>query len=121
MDCFQKCCEKILKKSQRSGIQKIGQKLVTKFLRGEMQYKSKVHFLHDPLDFFPEVNLGSVSEEQGERFHQDLKDTEKRYQGRWDTYMLADYCWSLKRDFPLIQHKRKSKKRSFFESFASVD
>jgi len=32
----------------------------------------KVHFLHSHLDYFPE-NLGAMSEEQGERFHQDLK------------------------------------------------
>ncbi|GFT65630.1 hypothetical protein TNCV_3339121 [Trichonephila clavipes] len=32
----------------------------------------KVHFLHSDLDYFPE-SLGAVSEEQGERFHQDIK------------------------------------------------
>ena len=32
----------------------------------------KVHFLHSHLDRFPE-NLGDVSDEQGERFHQDIK------------------------------------------------
>ncbi|GFV91345.1 uncharacterized protein TNCV_898621 [Trichonephila clavipes] len=43
----------------------------------------KVHFLHSHLDYFPE-NLGAVSEEQGERFHQDIKEMERRYQGRWN-------------------------------------
>lgn len=57
----------------------------------------KLHFLHSHLDFFP-ANLGAVSEEQGERFHQDIKDMEQRYQGRWNANMLADYCWMLKRD-----------------------
>ena len=32
----------------------------------------KVHYLHCHLDHFPE-NLGDLSEEQGERFHQDIK------------------------------------------------
>jgi len=41
----------------------------------------KVHFLHSHLDYFPE-NFGAFSEEQGERFHQDIKVIEKRYQGR---------------------------------------
>lgn len=36
----------------------------------------KLHFLHLHIDFFLE-NLGDVSEEQGERFHQDIKDMEK--------------------------------------------
>ena len=31
----------------------------------------KVHFLHLHLAFFPE-NLGAVSDEQGEQFHQDI-------------------------------------------------
>jgi len=35
----------------------------------------KLHFLASHLDYFP-PNLGAVSEEQGERFHQDLKDVE---------------------------------------------
>ena len=32
----------------------------------------KIHYLHSHLDKFPE-NLGDYSEEQGERFHQDIK------------------------------------------------
>ena len=30
-------------------------------------------------------NLGAVSDEQDERFHQDIATMEERYQGRWDT------------------------------------
>ena len=37
----------------------------------------KVHFLNSHLEYFPE-NLGALSEEQGERFHQDIKIMEKR-------------------------------------------
>ena len=72
----------------------------------------KVHFLFSHLDKFPE-NLGSVSDEQGERFHQDIRDMEERYQGRWDNNMMADYCWSIKRDHPNMQHRRKALKKSF--------
>ena len=36
----------------------------------------KVHFIHSHLDYFPE-NLGAFSEEQGKRFHQDIKVMEK--------------------------------------------
>ncbi|UYV80607.1 hypothetical protein LAZ67_19000941 [Cordylochernes scorpioides] len=39
----------------------------------------KIHFLHSHLDFFPD-NLGAVSDEHGERFHQDISSMEKRYQ-----------------------------------------
>jgi hypothetical protein len=49
----------------------------------------KVHYLHSHLDRFPE-DLGDLSEEQGERFHQGIKTMEARYQGRWDAHMVAD-------------------------------
>ena len=65
----------------------------------------KIHFLHSHLDFFPE-NLGAVSDEQGERFHQDIRTMETRYQGCWNPSMLGDYCWFLKRD-DATEHKRK--------------
>ncbi|QQP40132.1 Uncharacterized protein FKW44_014077 [Caligus rogercresseyi] len=57
----------------------------------------KMHFLFSHMEKFPE-NLGAMSDEQGERFHQDMRQIEERYQGRWDAVMMADYCWSLKRD-----------------------
>jgi hypothetical protein len=72
----------------------------------------KMHFLSSHLDYFPD-NCGDVSEEQGERFHQDIRVMEERYQGRWDVNMLADYCWCLKRDVPAAEHKRKSLKKPF--------
>lgn len=65
----------------------------------------KIHFLHSRLSFFPE-NLGAVSDEQGERFHQDIRTMETRYQGRWDEAMMGDYCWFLKRE-DVTPHKRK--------------
>lgn len=71
----------------------------------------KLHFLHSHVETFPE-NLGDFSEEQGERFHQDLQKMEKRYQGVWKDHMLADYCWSLKRETS-NPHKRKALRTSF--------
>ena len=57
----------------------------------------KIHNLHSHLDFFPE-NLGAVSDEHEERFHQDIAKIEKRYQGKWSVNALADYFWSLMTD-----------------------
>lgn len=65
----------------------------------------KIHFLHSHLDFFP-PNLGAVSDEQGERFHQDVLQMERRYQGKWDESMMSDYCWFLLRE-DSTSHKRK--------------
>lgn len=53
----------------------------------------KVHFLNSHIDHFPK-NLGDYSEEHGERFHQDIKDMERRYQkllgGQYDGRLLLD-------------------------------
>lgn len=73
----------------------------------------KLHFLDSHLDHFPK-NCGAKSDEQGERFHQDIKPMEKRYQGYWDENMMADYCWNLQREAS-VAHKRKSTVRSFEE------
>lgn len=74
----------------------------------------KVHFLHSHLDRFPE-NLGDLSEEQGERFHQDIRTMEERYQGHWNAHMMADYCWSIKNSPREPSQARKSYKRKFFD------
>ena len=59
----------------------------------------KLHFLDSHLDYFPE-NLGDCSEEQSERFHQDIKEIERRYQGRWHIHIMAGYRWTIKRNMP---------------------
>ena len=67
----------------------------------------KVHFLFGHLDKFPD-NLGAVSDEQVERFYQEMMAVEERYQGRCDCNMLADYCRSIKRDCPIIVHRSQN-------------
>ncbi|GBN30600.1 hypothetical protein AVEN_216119-1 [Araneus ventricosus] len=79
--------------------------LVTELLRTYLlgcNMSIKIHFLHSHLEYFPD-NLGKMSDEQGERFHQDIKEIERRYQGRWDVNMMADYCLCLKRDSDLCE------------------
>ena len=71
----------------------------------------KVHVRHSHLDYFPE-NLCAVSKEVGERFHQDIKEMERRYQGKWTSTIIANYCWMLHRDEPNKEHKRRSAAQS---------
>jgi len=70
----------------------------------------KIHFLQSNLDFFLE-NCGAVSDEHGERFHQDTSSMEKRYQGKWNCAMLAGYCWTLASDAPTVGYKRQAKRK----------
>jgi hypothetical protein len=68
----------------------------------------KIQFLDSHLDFFPD-NLRAISDdEHRERFHQETSNMEKRYQGKWSLSMLADYCWTLKRDVPQATYSGKS-------------
>ena len=55
----------------------------------------KIH-LHSHLAFFSD-NLGDVSDEHSERFHQDISEIETRYQGKPGDKMMSDYCWYLPR------------------------
>ena len=68
----------------------------------------KLHYLFSHFDYFPK-NLGDASKEQGERFHQDIKIMEKRYQGRWDAHMMSDYCWILIHDCAIVLDKAINK------------
>ena len=72
----------------------------------------KLHFLHSHLDYFPD-NLVAFSEEQGKLFHQDLKEFERRYQGLWDVNMVADYCWSIRREDTSRENSRTASIRTF--------
>ena len=72
----------------------------------------KIHFLHLYLDFYPE-NLGAVSHDQGERFHQDIQAMEERYKGVWNEGMMGDYCWMLYCDDANHPYKRKSYVKHF--------
>ena len=72
----------------------------------------KVHILDAHLDKFKE-NMGASSEEQGERFHQDILDFKRRYQGQYNENMMGNYIWGLPRESDL-QHTRKSRKPSHF-------
>jgi len=72
----------------------------------------KLQFLHSQLEYFPE-NLGTFSEEQSERFYQDLKEMERRYEERWDVNMMADYCWFIRLEVTSQDHSRTARTRTF--------
>ena len=49
----------------------------------------KLHFLHSYLHHIRE-NLGALSEEQGEKYSQDIEEMERRYEGWWNVSVMAD-------------------------------
>jgi hypothetical protein len=78
--------------------------LITSYEKLGCNVSLKMHFLHSHFDSFP-VDCGAISDEHGERFHQDISAMENRYKGKWSAAMLDDYCWMVKRDVPEIQYK----------------
>ena len=102
-------CGKFTLKSSRKPISDFVKRAYLGYFGVKLGDQDK-HYLHSHLHRFPE-NLGDLSEEQGEIFHQDIKTMEARYQGRWDSHMMADYCWNLMPDCPGSSYSRKSYKR----------
>ena len=102
----------ILGKKRDQRAEKMVELLIQKFEHGGCRMSLKLHFLFSHFDFFKE-NLSDYSEEHGERFHQDMKNIEKRYQGRWDEAMMGDYIWGLVRE-TANDHKRKTRSNVHF-------
>ena len=57
----------------------------------------KLHLLHLHLELFVS-NMVAVTDEHGERFHQEICSMERRYKGKFIISMHADYCWNLIRE-----------------------
>ena len=51
----------------------------------------------------------SIWKKQGQRFYQDKKDMEKRYQGMWNINMMADCCIILKYDVKTVDITQRDK------------
>ena len=60
-----------------------------------------IHIYHFFMKTWEQFQMSTVKD-----FHQDIAVIEKRFKGKWSTGMLAEYCWSLKRDKPEQEHKR---------------
>ena len=104
---FVEVVQNFLGNKRAANFKEIIQNMLNEYQRLGTNMSIIVHFLHNHLDEFP-PNCCDVSDEQGDRFHQDIKEMENRYQGRWDAQMMADYCWSLKRNNPNVNHSRQS-------------
>lgn len=112
--------KKFLGKNKAENYEQLVNNMLMNFQKLGCSMNTKMHYLFSHLDQFT-YNLGDFSEEEGERFHQDIRIMEERYQGRWDSHMMADYCWSLQRDMPGVIHSRKSLKKSFFPTASATD
>jgi len=109
---FKRTCKDFLGNHKAANYRDVVQDLLTSYKAMGCSMSLKIHFLESHLDFFPE-NLDEVSDEHGERFHQDILAMEKWYQGKWTSSMLAGSCFTLKRDVPEANYGRKSYASTF--------
>ena len=111
-DAFVSVVQNFLGNHRAENYEELVENLLTAYRDMGCRMSLKVHFLHSHLSFFP-PNLGAVSDEQGERFHQDILGMESRYQGRFDSSMMGDFCWFLQRESD-TEYKRKTPSSNFF-------
>ena len=110
---FVELCNNFLGNKRSDDYENIVSNMLENFKSHGSRMSLKIHFFHSHLNFFPS-NLGDVSDEHGERFHQDISTIETRYKGKFSPSMLGDYCWSLIREDDSEENNRKSKVRKHF-------
>jgi hypothetical protein len=74
-NAFKEVIAKFLCNYKGPNYKQVVENMLEKFMALGCAMSLKVHFLNVRVDYFPE-NLGAVSEEQGERFHKDIKGME---------------------------------------------
>lgn len=109
---FVALCENFLGNNRSENYKKVVDDFLTAYGKMGCRMSIKIHFLHSHLDFFP-VNLGQFSDEQGERFHQEMLVIEKRFEGKSEIRMMANFCWSLQRDTSDLTYKRSRSSKHF--------
>jgi len=109
-DSFKFVVKVFLGNRRAQNYEELVNKLLQSYQKLGCNISLKINFLHSHLDIFSE-NCGAVSDEHGERFHQDFSSMEKGYQGKWNCAMLVDYSCTLARDAPTMEYKRQAKRK----------
>ena len=90
MIAFRHVVHSFLGNNKSDDYKELVENLIVRYADMKCRMSTKLHYLHSHLEFF-RPNLGDVSGEHGERFHQDILAMEKRYQGRWDAAVMGEY------------------------------
>ena len=80
-EAFKSVCSGFLGSTRVPDYQAYIEKLLKSYEDMGCRMSLKIHFLHSHLNYF-RPNLGAVSNEHGERFHQDITKMESNYQGK---------------------------------------
>ena len=107
---FKQIVDNFLGKYKAENFVEAVENLLQAYQRLGCRMSLKLHFFLAHLDFFPPI-LVAVSDEHGERFHQDIALIESRYKGKSNFCMIGDYCLFLKRgnDSSFIRSDKRPK------------
>lgn len=111
--CFKKVVHGFLGNKKDENYKLLVEQLILSYRDIKANMSLKVHFLHSHIEFF-EHNLGEMSDEQGERFHQDIKVLESRYNRKCTKNMMAEFTWFLTLSDQDQDHNRKTRTGRFF-------
>jgi hypothetical protein len=110
MKCYRKISlrgRNFLGNENAENYSEIAQDLISSYCALGFNVSMELHFLHTHLDPPPPPeNKGTVSDEHGERRHQNTSQMEKRYSEEWIPDKLAYYYWSLTMGKPTGEYKR---------------
>ena len=102
-------CDSFLGNRRAENYEELVENLLASYEKIGCTMSLKLHVLHSHLNFFTD-NCGDVSDEHGERFHQQIATMERRYKGKWSAAMLADFCWSIRNEGTEVSYKLQAKK-----------
>ena len=110
--CFVSVVNRFLSNHKAENYRELVDGLVDAYQKMGCRMLLKVHVPHAHLDEFKD-NMGDYSEEQGERFYQDVRSFEERYKGHYNERIMGDYIWNLLRENKLTYHRQSRKNISF--------
>ena len=102
---FVSVVEGFLRNHKADNFRNIVEELVDVYEKMGCRISLKLHVLHSHIDE-SKSNMGDYSEEQGERFYQDVKSFEERYKGQYNESMMGDYIWNLVRESELTYNRQ---------------
>ena len=103
-EAFKSVCRGFLGNTRVPDYQASIEKLLKSYKDMGCRMSLKIHFLHSHLNFFL-PNLGAVSDEHGEKFHQDITKMESNYQGKWETSVGYSCVTSRRQNTPDLLRK----------------
>jgi len=106
-----KICKDFLGNHKAANYQDVAQDLLTSYKA--MQYESENPLYGITPGFFSQEISAKLVTNMVKDFTKTLWLWKKQCQGKWTSSVLADYCWTLKRDVPDAKYRQKSYASTF--------